>query len=160
FLMMHVSDIRKQRVTIIVLCLLLIGTIIISISNEYDNINYNRILATLLGKGKFKAAFIYYSICVSSLINKLLSGMALALSGAILQSITRNDLADPGIIGINSGAGVAVAIFFLFVPIDAGNFSFLLPIAAITGAFLTAACIYIFSYDRISGLQPTRLVIT
>src|SRR5699024_12361019 len=37
---------------------------------------------------------------------------------------------------------------------------FLLPIAAITGAFLTAACIYIFSYDRISGLQPTRLVIT
>src|SRR5699024_11499793 len=45
-------------------------------------------------------------------------------------------------------------------PIDAGNFSFLLPIAAIIGAFLTAACIYIFSYDRISGLQPTRLVIT
>src|SRR5699024_11600239 len=71
-----------------------------------------------------------------------------------------NDLADPGIIGINSGAGVAVAIFFLFVPIDAGNFSFLLPIAAIIGAFLTAACIYIFSYDRISRLQPTRLVIT
>src|SRR5699024_12695397 len=84
----------------------------------------------------------------------------LALSGAILQSITRNDLADPGIIGINSGAGVAVAIFFLFVPIDAGNFSLLLPIAAISGAFLTAACIYIFSYDRLSGLQPTRLVIT
>src|SRR5699024_11619930 len=75
-------------------------------------------------------------------------------------SITRNDLADPGIIGINSGAGVAVAVFFLFVPIDAGNFSFLLPIAAVIGAFLTAACIYIFSYDRISGLQPTRLFIT
>ena len=38
--------------------------------------------------------------------------MALALSGAILQGITRNDLAEPGILGINSGAGVAVAIFF------------------------------------------------
>ena len=44
--------------------------------------------------------------------------MALALSGAILQGITRNDLAEPGILGINSGAGVAVAIFFLYFPID------------------------------------------
>jgi len=158
--MMHLSAIRKQRVTIVVLCLLLIGTIIISISTGYANINYNRILPTLLGNGEFKESFILYSIRLPRLIITLLSGMALALSGAILQSITRNDLADPGIIGINSGAGVAVAIFFLFVPIDAGNFSFLLPIAAITGAFLTAACIYIFSYDRISGLQPTRLVIT
>ena len=40
--------------------------------------------------------------------------MALALSGAILQGVTRNDLAEPGIIGINSGAGVAIAVFFLF----------------------------------------------
>src|SRR5699024_12332370 len=98
-----------------------------------------------------------YSIRLPRLIITLLSGMALALSGAILQSITRNDLADPGIIGINSGAGVAVGIFFLFVPIDAGSFSFLLPFAALLGAFLTAPCIYIFSYDRICGLRPTRL---
>ncbi len=41
--------------------------------------------------------------------------MALALSGAILQGITRNDLAEPGILGINSGAGVAVAIFFFIL---------------------------------------------
>src|SRR5699024_12545878 len=40
FLMMHLSAIRKQRVTIVVLCLLLIGTIIISISTGYANINY------------------------------------------------------------------------------------------------------------------------
>src|SRR5699024_5325925 len=104
FLMMHLSAIRKQRVTIVVLCLLLIGTIIISISTGYANINYNRILPTLLGNGEFKESFILYSIRLPRLIITLLSGMALALSGAILQSITRNDLADPGIIGINSGA--------------------------------------------------------
>ena len=40
--------------------------------------------------------------------------MALALSGAILQGVTRNDLAEPGIIGINSGAGAAIAVFFYF----------------------------------------------
>src|SRR5699024_2912878 len=121
---------------------------------------YNRILPTLLGNGEFKESFILYSIRLPRLIITVLSGMALALSGAILPSITRNALADPGIIGINSGAGVAVAAFCLCVPIDAGNCSFWLRIAAVIGAFLTAACIYIFSYDRISGLQPTRLVIT
>ena len=158
--MMHPSVIKKQRITMIVLCLLLIGTIVISISTGYSKLSYNRILPALLGNGEFKESFILYSIRLPRLTITMLSGMALALSGAILQSITRNDLADPGIIGINSGAGAAVAVFFLFVPIDAGSFSFLLPVAAVIGAFLTAACIYLFSYDRKSGMQPAKLIIT
>ncbi|MET3210255.1 UNVERIFIED_CONTAM: ABC-type Fe3+-siderophore transport system permease subunit [Paenibacillus sp. PvR008] len=48
------------------------------------------------------------------------------MTGSILQSITRNDLADPGIIGINSGAGVAIACFFLYFPIDVGSFIYVL----------------------------------
>ena len=85
--------------------------------------------------------------------------MALALSGAILQSITRNDLADPGIIGINSGAGVAVSIFFLFIPIQPGSFVYLLPLVAFVGALITAFFIYILSYNRETGLQPVRLIL-
>src|SRR5690625_5356031 len=85
--------------------------------------------------------------------------MALALSGAILQSITRNDLADPGIIGINSGAGVAIAVFFLFFPVDVGAFTYLLPIVAFIGAFITVGLICVFSYDKHTGLQPTTLVL-
>ena len=85
--------------------------------------------------------------------------MALALSGAILQGMTRNDLADPGIIGINSGAGVAVAVFFLFFPIDSGTFIYMLPIVAFIGALLTAFIIYVLSYSRTKGLQPVKLVL-
>lgn len=85
--------------------------------------------------------------------------MALALSGYILQGITRNDLAEPGVIGINHGAGVAIAVFFLFFPIDVGSFVYVLPLVAFIGAFLTAALIYIFSYKRGTGLQPVRLVL-
>jgi len=89
----------------------------------------------------------------------LLAGMALAVSGAIFQDITRNDLAEPGIIGINAGAGVAIAVFFLFFPIDVGSFVYLLPVAAFIGALLTAGAIYVFSYDRNAGLNPVRLVL-
>ncbi len=85
--------------------------------------------------------------------------MALALSGALLQGITRNELADPGIIGINAGAGVAVAIFFLYFPAEVGSFIYMLPFVAFLGALLTAVIIYVFSYSRTTGMQPVRLVL-
>ena len=64
-----------------------------------------------------------------------------------------------GIIGINSGAGVAIAVFFLFFPIDAGSFVYLLPAVAFIGALITACFIYFFSYNKKVGLQPVRLVL-
>lgn len=158
--MMHPTILKKQRFILIVLFLLLIITILISIGTGYSNISYNRILPTLFGDGEFKETFILYSVRLPRIIITILSGMALALSGSILQSITRNDLADPGIIGINAGAGVAVAVCFLFIPIEAENFAFLLPIAAFAGAFTTAACIYLFSYEQGVGLKPVKLIVT
>src|SRR5699024_8237868 len=86
-------------------------------------------------------------------------GMALALSGAILQGITRNDLADPGIIGINTGAGVGVALYFLYFPIEVGSFVYWIPVIAFASALLTAGLIYLFSYTKQSGLEPNRLVL-
>ena len=114
---------------------------------------------SLLGQGTFKEEFVLFSVRLPRIIITLLAGMALALSGAILQGVTRNDLADPGIIGINSGAGVAIAVFFLFFPIEAGSFVYMLPFVAFIGALLTAFFIYVFSYNRKAGLQPVRLVL-
>ena len=85
--------------------------------------------------------------------------MALALSGAILQSITRNDLADPGIIGINSGAGVALLFFSCLSRLTLVHLLYLLPLVAFFGALITAFFIYILSYDEQRGLQPIRLIL-
>ncbi|WP_265936127.1 iron chelate uptake ABC transporter family permease subunit, partial [Acinetobacter baumannii] len=75
--------------------------------------SYSRLIPTLLGEGTFKESFVLFQVRLPRLIITWLAGMALALSGAILQGVTRNDLAEPGVIGINSGAGVAIALFFL-----------------------------------------------
>jgi len=125
----------------------------------YSSLSYNRLIPTLLGQGTFKEEFVLFSIRLPRIVITLLAGMALALSGTILQGITRNDLADPGIIGINSGAGAAIAVFFLFVPIQVGSFVYVLPLVAFAGAFLTAMIIYILSYNKQTGLQPIRLVL-
>ncbi|WP_200904921.1 FecCD family ABC transporter permease [Exiguobacterium sp. BMC-KP] len=151
---------RRQQLTFWTLLALLIATLIVSIGLGPASLSYDRLLPTLLGNGSFKEEFVLYSLRLPRLLITVMAGMALALSGAILQGITRNELADPGIIGINTGAGVAVALFFLYFPTDVGSFIYLLPIAAFLGALVTATAIYLFSYDRVQGLQPIRLILT
>ncbi|MBZ5750077.1 MULTISPECIES: FecCD family ABC transporter permease [Metabacillus] len=158
--MIQPALVKKQRLILFSLLALITITIIIGTGMGYSSLSYDRLLPTLFGQGTFKEEFVLFSIRLPRIIITLLAGMALALSGAILQGITRNDLADPGIIGINSGAGVAIAIFFLFVPINnAASFVYYLPLVAFIGALLTACLIYIFAYKRNQGLQPVTLVL-
>jgi iron complex transport system permease protein len=157
--MIHPSLLKKQRLFLAVLLTLIIVTAVVSMGMGAAALSYDRLIPTLLGEGTFKEEFVLFSIRLPRILITVLAGMALALSGAILQGITRNDLADPGIIGINSGAGVAVAIFFLFFPIEPGSFVYMLPLVAFFGAILTVCLIYLFSYTKNSGLEPVRLVL-
>ncbi|MTI47585.1 FecCD family ABC transporter permease [Sporosalibacterium faouarense] len=151
--------IKKQRLTLFALLTLIIATIVISMGIGDASLSYNRLIPTLLGQGSFKEEFVLFSLRLPRILITFLSGMALSLSGAILQGITRNDLADPGIIGINSGAGVAVTIFFLFIPVNAVSFIYLLPVVAFAGALITAFIIYVLSYQKNEGLKTNRLVL-
>ncbi|PUB11926.1 iron ABC transporter permease [Paenisporosarcina sp. OV554] len=157
--MIDASIIRKQRLLLVVFSLLIIATAGVGLGLGYSSVSYSRIIPTLLGQGELKEEFVLFSVRLPRIVITLLAGMALALSGALLQGITRNELADPGIIGINSGAGVAVAIFFLYFPAEAGSFIYMLPFVAFLGALLTAVIIYVFSYSRTTGMQPVRLVL-
>lgn len=152
--------IKKQRIILFSLLTLLLFTAFISAGLGYSSLSFDRLVQTILGNGTFKEEFVLFSIRLPRIIITILAGMALALSGAILQGITRNDLADPGIIGINSGAGVAISLFFLFFPIEPGSFVYLLPAVGFIGALLSAGFIYLLSYNRKEGLQPVRLVLT
>ncbi|WKA54677.1 FecCD family ABC transporter permease [Planococcus shixiaomingii] len=153
------SLLRKQKILFVSLLVLIAATGVASLGLGSSSLSYDRLIPAFLGQGSFKEDFVLFSIRLPRILITLLAGMALALSGAILQGVTRNDLADPGIIGINSGAGVAIAVFFLFMPVEAGSFVYLLPVVAFAGALLTALFIYLFSYSRQTGLQPVRLVL-
>ncbi|RWZ60562.1 iron ABC transporter permease [Halobacillus fulvus] len=157
--MIHPSVLKKQRIYLVVLAVLMLVTSIVALGLGSSSVSYDRILPTLLGQGTFKDEFVLFELRLPRMVITVLAGMALALSGAILQGVSRNDLADPGIIGINAGAGAAVAVFFLFAPIEPGSFVFMLPLVGLAGAFLTAILIYMFSYDKETGFQPVRLVL-
>lgn len=157
--MIHPSVIKKQRIIIFILLILISIVVAIGMGMGYSSLSYDRLIPTIFGQGTFKEEFVLFSIRLPRIIITLLSGMALALSGSILQGITGNDLADPGILGINSGAGVAVTVYFLFFPINAETFVFLIPIMAFFGALATAFILYLLSYSKNEGLNPTKLVL-
>lgn len=83
----------------------------------------------------------------------MLVGANLALSGALLQGVMRNSLADPHIIGVSSGAGLFGIIVLILFP---HLWSMLTPIAFL-GASGAAAIIYLLAWK--DGVQPVRLIL-
>lgn len=77
-------------------------------------------------------------------------GAALAVSGAAMQGLFRNPLADPGLIGISSGAALAVAVMVVLAGPIAGVFGlYSLSVAAFFGGLVT--CLLIFKFAKLSG---------
>lgn len=83
----------------------------------------------------------------------MIVGACLAIAGAILQAIMRNPLADPGIIGVSSGGGIAAITVMIIFP----AYLNLLPLAAFLGAFITALLIYLLAWK--GGATPVKIVL-
>ena len=96
---------------------------------------------------------IIWNIRMPRTIVGALVGVNLSLAGAILQAVMRNPLADPHIIGISSGAGLAgVVIMILFPALE-----YLITPAAFIGAMVAAVCIYILAWKN--GIKPVRIIL-
>jgi iron complex transport system permease protein len=99
---------------------------------------------------------ILFSIRLPRVTVALLMGMALGASGAVLQGVLRNPLADPYILGISSGASLSAALGLLSGLYSFGRFT--IPLIAFTGASLVSALVGAFGWKR-GGLQPERLLL-
>jgi iron complex transport system permease protein len=99
---------------------------------------------------------IVLSIRLPRVIVATLMGMALGASGAILQGIFRNPLADPYILGISGGAALAAAFGLLSGFYIIGNLS--IPLTAFVGAIIVSILVGAFGWKR-SGIWPERLLL-
>jgi iron complex transport system permease protein len=99
---------------------------------------------------------ILFSIRAPRVVVAILVGMALGASGAVLQGILRNPLADPYILGISSGASLAAALGIISGLSFLGTFT--VPVIAFGGAIITGAIVGIMGWKR-GGLWPERLLL-
>ena len=147
---------RRALPVMLVLLLLLVGVAVLSVSyGEYRIAPLDVVRATLgLETGNDDHRLVVRLFRLPRIVLAVLVGAALAVSGGILQGLTRNALADPGILGISNGAALAAVsllIYFNDVPIQ------LLPWAAFAGALVTALLIYLFAWR--GGSSPLRLIL-
>lgn len=153
--------VRTKNMAIMVsLAMLIIIAFVISMNTGYIKLSPIEVFYTLFGMGTNQQSLILFEFRLPRIILSILVGMGLAVSGCVLQGITRNALADPGILGINAGAGLMVMLFISFFPSTTDTPVFILPVLAFTGAGLAATAIYILSYKRHEGISPVRLLLT
>jgi iron complex transport system permease protein len=99
---------------------------------------------------------ILVSIRAPRVLVAFLMGMALGASGAVLQGILRNPLADPYILGISSGASLTAALGIIGGLTFLGSFT--VPVMAFAGAILTGAIVGMMGWKR-GGIWPERLLL-
>lgn len=95
-----------------------------------------------------------YDLRFPRIIISMLAGAAIAVSGVLFQAVLKNPLADPGIIGISSGASFAAVLITAFAP----QFYFFTPIVAFFGGIVAFLLVYCLSWK--GGLSPLRIILT
>ncbi|WP_339269415.1 Fe(3+)-hydroxamate ABC transporter permease FhuB [Paenibacillus sp. FSL W8-0187] len=127
---------------------------IFSLMSGSLRIPFTEVLAVLTGGGESMYRQILLEFRLPRLLTAGLSGMALAVSGSLLQNAVRNPLGDPQVIGVTSGAGAGALLLMIGFPqLSAGW----VPVGAVLGGLAAAALVYAVSWKR--GLHPTILTL-
>ncbi|NEF12775.1 iron ABC transporter permease [Staphylococcus aureus] len=150
---------RRQLIALAVFSILLFLGCTWSITSGEYNIPVERFFKTLIGQGDAIDELILLDFRLPRMMITILAGAALSISGAIVQSVTKNPIAEPGILGINAGGGFAIALFIAIGKINADNFVYVLPLISILGGITTALIIFIFSFNKNEGVTPASMVL-
>lgn len=144
----------KLRRTIPVLAAVLLIITAAGLCLGSTHLSPTELIGAFTGVGKKSTSIILWQIRFPRVAAGILAGVGLSASGVLLQSVTANELAGPNIIGINSGAGLAVILMLILFPTSAS----LLPFGAFVGAFATAAVI-LLAAGRLGSSRTSFLLI-
>nr|WP_307989665.1 iron ABC transporter permease [uncultured Niameybacter sp.] len=155
----------KKRLVVVssIISILFIAVFFLAISWGSNTIAIEDIIKTLFGGGTPLQSVTIWDIRLPRIMIAIIVAICLSVSGCILQSITKNELAEPGMIGINAGAAIGVVLLISYGQSTyydkIGDLTLLvMPIVAIIGALLSGGLIYRLSYKK--GVSPSRLILT
>lgn len=159
---MNINKNKKFIIVISVLLLMIFGTFLISLNTGSLSISPSDVIKILIGQGSKAHEIAIFKLRLPRIVIGILVGTALAISGTILQGVTKNDLADAGILGINSGAALFVVVYIYLmngnVYDGVSNLTiFTMPIVALSGAIFGAFLIYALAWRN--GINSSRLLL-
>lgn len=131
----------------------LIGLSIVTLTTGEFELSVGQVLQALVGQGKGGSEFIVNTLRMPRLLTAVLVGVALALSGAILQSLSGNSLGSPDIIGFTNGSATGALVAILAI----GGGMVQIAMGALVGGIVAALAIYLLAFR--GGVQGFRFVL-
>ncbi|MET0865822.1 MAG: iron chelate uptake ABC transporter family permease subunit [Nakamurella sp.] len=148
---------NSRRVFWLIVSVVLLGVVaLFSIAVGSRYIPPAEVFQVLLHPDDSQASTIVHELRVPRTVLGIAVGMALGMAGAVMQALTRNPLADPGLLGVNAGAAVAVVIGISLLGI--GSALEYLPFA-FAGAAIASIVVYLIGSAGRSGATPVRLAL-
>lgn len=152
----------KTLLVILILVVLIFITLLVSLNMGSFSIEPMDVIKTFLGQGQRNHEIAIFKLRLPRIVIALLVGSALSTAGVILQGVTKNDLADSGILGINSGAALFVVVYIYLMNGNVyegmSNLTvFTMPIIALVGALFGAFLIYSLAWK--GGINSSRLLL-
>lgn len=154
---------RRFHIVLFVTAIFLLAAMLISLIWGTYSISVKDVFNTLFGQGSKLQNTTIFQLRLPRICIALFVGIALSTAGCVLQSVTRNPLAEPGMIGINAGAALAVVLFIsikstaYYSALSAATV-FMIPVFALAGSLLSSLLIYSLAYKK--GISPNRLILT
>ncbi|WP_427892226.1 FecCD family ABC transporter permease [Kribbella sp. GL6] len=147
---------HRRLLVVLGLFALLVAVAVVSIGIGAVRIDLGRILRALAGTGTIADHRIVIGFRLPRIVVGLCVGASLAVSGVILQAVTRNPLASPAVVGVNGGAGLAALLVLSFAGSAAAIWE--VPAAAFGGAAVAGGTTYLLS-RRDGIVNPGRLAL-
>ncbi len=157
-----ISLVWRPRMVVVCLALVVATFLLLCVGlgrGDYP-LSVPQVLAVLAGGGEQLDRFIVLELRLPRGLAAVLVGAALAVSGALTQTVSRNPLASPDILGITAGASAAAVALIVATGsgVLGGALGALgLPLAALLGGLLTAAAVYVLAWR--GGVEGFRLVL-
>ena len=146
---------KKQAravLSFVVMAVLLVGLFFAAVNIGSLKVSFSELLRGLFVERIDNVATIW-DLRFPRIIISMLAGAAIAVSGVLFQAVLKNPLADPGIIGISSGASFVAVLITAFAP----TLFFFIPLFAFLGGVLAFFLVYSLSWK--GGLSPLRIIL-
>ena len=152
-----VANTGRRRVVGLLLALVALAVVaLFSVAVGSRYIPPGEVLSVLFSADDSQASSIVHGLRIPRTALGIAVGMALGMAGAVMQALTRNPLADPGLLGVNAGAAVAVVIGISLAGV--GSALGYLPFA-FAGAAVASIVVYLIGSAGRSGATPVRLAL-
>lgn len=139
----------------VILVIGILSAALVSLTLGPTPISVTQITSAMFGGGEPLIQTIVWEVRLPRILAAFIVGSALGASGAVLQGLFRNPLAEPGVLGVSSSAALAASLT-LFLGI-AGASSFILPAAALAGALIATALLSLAAW-RLKSITTVILL--